>query len=99
MHILHYNTKNQNLEIISTFQIDLTLGGKDLTEISYITYDEVTKTIVVVFIQNYVLTANIEMRPLKKGHECKCEFHLEITNFTLTEIEAESALHIKRITV
>jgi hypothetical protein len=33
----------------------------------------------------------------KKGIECDCKEHVEITNFTITEIETKNAICMKRI--
>lgn len=56
MHIIDFNENEQKLEIVSTFKLDQSIvgggplnGGKQLKEVSYVSFDRNLKTIVIVF--------------------------------------------------
>lgn len=104
MSILHFNHTLQELEIVSTYTIDKQIlggsNGKQLKEVAYLTYDTGLQTVLIVFRENYVLTVNIEQKATgsnQGGKSCGCHSHPEITNFTLTEIESQSAIAFKRV--
>ena len=65
MHILHFNSNERVLEIISTYKIDPSILGastsKLLKEISYISYYQNLRSLVILFTENYVLTVNMEV--------------------------------------
>jgi hypothetical protein len=69
-------------------------SGKSLKEVSFISYDEDLQTLVVVFSQNYTMTVNVDTAVKRDKHsiECDCHNHLEITNFTITNIEVDNTI-------
>ena len=112
MQLLHYNHDQSKLQMISTYKVDTdimgggmnALGapnsqGRELKEVLYISYDTELQTMVIVFAQNYALTVNIERcgKSEHTAHECQCVEHLEITNFTIAEIDSKYALDFKRV--
>ncbi len=66
MSVLHFNHASQKLETISSYTIDKQIiggaNGKQLKEVAYISFDSSTKTMVIVFRENYVLTVNFDER-------------------------------------
>lgn len=96
LHLLHFNQTLQTVEVISSFQIDMQFGGKGPKEVLHISYDYKTRVIVVVFIQNYVMTVNLEERNGELD-DCKCLAHLEIINFTISEFEVNNYVCIQKL--
>jgi hypothetical protein len=108
MNLLHFNRDQQKLEIVSTYKVDTDIMAGGMTgnpnaqsisikEVVYISYDQDLQTIIVVFAQNYLMTVNLETSLIRNDHNCSCSEHLEITNFTIAEMETRHALNFKKI--
>lgn len=62
MSLIHFNKTLGKLEVVSTYKIDpsiITGQGRQLTEVTYITYDRASQTLIAVFSSSYVLTLNL----------------------------------------
>ena len=59
LHIIDYSSATNTLFPISTFQIDISFGGKKLKEALFTCYDEQSEMIVTVFSSGTVLIVNL----------------------------------------
>jgi hypothetical protein len=91
MHLIDYSTLHRTLVPISSFKIDLGLRKSVMKEVQHICYDEKMSTLIIVFVSGYVMTVNLQrdQNELSNKNICNCRFHMEIVNFTVSEIGGE----------
>eukprot|EP00347_Sterkiella_histriomuscorum_P007009 403350591 len=90
MHIMRYSQSQKELEIVSSFQLDMGKGGKKFEEVSYITYDEINMNVIVIFQSNYAMIVDLELNQ---------DNILEISNYTVTELSIYNYVKIKKLRI
>ncbi|CDW87205.1 UNKNOWN [Stylonychia lemnae] len=92
MHILKYSNESKQMETLSELQLDFGRGQQKFEEVAYITYDELTKTVVIVFKGLYQLIVELE-----QGNSSSDSQDLSIKTYTLCELDIQNFIKIKKI--
>ena len=94
IHILHFNKEKQLLEIVSSYKLENHLH---LKEVKYASYDAQSQSVLLAFVENYVLILNLSSASKWADSICKCEVHMEFRDYRMTDMECKTALCMKRI--